>query len=79
MLGLRVLGPLVVLRDGAVIDIPGVRVHVLLSMLALNHERAVAVDELVEVLWPGEPPGPPRAPFAATSPDCVVCSVTTSS
>ena len=56
MLGLRVLGPLVVLRDGAVINVPGVRVRVLLSMLALNHDRAVAVDELVEALWPGEPP-----------------------
>ena len=56
MLGLRVLGPLVVQRDGGVIAVPGVRVRVLLSMLALNHERAVAVDELVEVLWPGEPP-----------------------
>ena len=56
MLGLRVLGPVVVHRDGVVVDVPGTRVRVLLCMLALNRGRAVVVDELVEALWPSAPP-----------------------
>jgi len=55
-LELRILGPLELVRDGIAVGLGGVKPRMLLATLALSHGRAVSVDHLIEVLWPGEPP-----------------------
>jgi DNA-binding SARP family transcriptional activator/tetratricopeptide (TPR) repeat protein len=57
----RVLGPLEVLLDGAVVPVPAGRSRTLLATLLLRPNRIVSVDELVDRLWDGEPPTPDRA------------------
>lgn len=57
----RVLGPLEVLLDGAVIPLPSGRARVLLATLLLRSNQVVPVDELVDRLWDGAPPNPSRA------------------
>jgi len=55
-LELRILGPLELVKGGVTVSVGGVKPRMLLATLALNHGRAVSVDQLVEVLWPGDPP-----------------------
>src|SRR5690349_460570 len=55
-LELRILGPLEVVKGGVTVSLGGVKPRMLLATLALNHGRAVSVDQLIEVLWPGDPP-----------------------
>jgi class 3 adenylate cyclase len=55
-LDLRLLGPLEVLRHGAGVGIGGPKPRGLLAALGLEPGRVVSVDQLVENLWPGEPP-----------------------
>ncbi len=55
-LELRILGPLEVLRDGLPLHVGGVKPRMLLATLALHHGRSVSVDQLIEVLWPTDPP-----------------------
>jgi DNA-binding SARP family transcriptional activator/tetratricopeptide (TPR) repeat protein len=55
-LELRVLGPLELLRDGTAVSLGGVKPRMLLGTLALHHGRAVSTDQLIEVLWPADPP-----------------------
>ncbi|MFE9652285.1 BTAD domain-containing putative transcriptional regulator [Micromonospora sp. NPDC006431] len=55
-LELRILGPLELLRDGVPIPLAGVKPRQLLATLALRHRRTVAVEHLIEVLWPQDPP-----------------------
>ncbi|MFJ8578589.1 BTAD domain-containing putative transcriptional regulator [Micromonospora sp. NPDC093277] len=55
-LELRVLGPLELLRDGVPIPLAGVKPRQLLATLALRNHRTVAVEHLIEVLWPRKPP-----------------------
>jgi DNA-binding SARP family transcriptional activator len=55
-LELRVLGPLELLRDGTPVALGGVKPRMLLGTLALQHGRAVSTDQLIEVLWPADPP-----------------------
>ncbi|WP_157740001.1 BTAD domain-containing putative transcriptional regulator [Micromonospora narathiwatensis] len=55
-LELRILGPLELLRDGAPVPLAGVKPRQLLATLALRNQRTVAVDHLIEVLWPQDPP-----------------------
>ncbi|WP_117208191.1 BTAD domain-containing putative transcriptional regulator [Allorhizocola rhizosphaerae] len=55
-LELRILGPLEVFRDGLPVSVGGVKPRMLLATLALHHGRAVSVDQLIEVLWPADPP-----------------------
>jgi predicted ATPase/DNA-binding SARP family transcriptional activator len=47
-----VLGPLRVTVDGATVGIPGPKRRAVLVMLALAEGRTVAVDSLVDALWP---------------------------
>ena len=55
------LGPLRVVRDdGSVIDLPRRMERRLLAALAAHHPRPVSMDELVDVLWGGVPPGSAR-------------------
>ncbi len=55
-LELRVLGPMELLKDGVPAALGGVKPRMLLGTLVLHHRRAVSVEQLVEVLWPGERP-----------------------
>jgi class 3 adenylate cyclase/DNA-binding SARP family transcriptional activator len=52
----RILGPLEVAADGRPVDLGGAKQRALLALLALNANRVVARDQLVEALWDGEPP-----------------------
>jgi predicted ATPase/DNA-binding SARP family transcriptional activator len=47
-----VLGPLRVTVDGAPVEIPGPKRRAVLVLLALAEGRTVAVDHLVDALWP---------------------------
>jgi hypothetical protein len=51
-----VLGPVVVWRDGAPVDVGGERLRTLLSLLALWAGRVVGASELIDGLWGEAPP-----------------------
>ena len=53
---IRILGPLEVLEDGRALELGGPKPRAVLAMLALNANRAVALDRLAEAVWDGEPP-----------------------
>ena len=62
MASIGVLGPLVVVGDDAApIPLRGARPRRLLALLVARLGRAVAADELVEVLWGGDLPAHPGA------------------
>ncbi|MFE7776004.1 BTAD domain-containing putative transcriptional regulator [Streptomyces sp. NPDC057445] len=52
----EVLGPLRLLVDGEPVDVPGPKRRAVLALLALAEGRIVAVDHLVDALWPSEVP-----------------------
>ena len=52
----RILGPLEVDADGRPVDLGGAKQRAMLALLALNANRVVALDQLVEALWDGQPP-----------------------
>ena len=52
----RVLGPVDVWNDGAVLPLRGAKVRELLSLLLLHRGRVVSIERLVDELWDGEPP-----------------------
>ncbi len=52
----RVLGPLEVVEGGRAVDLGGAKQRALLALLAINANRVVSRDRLVEALWEGEPP-----------------------
>jgi DNA-binding SARP family transcriptional activator len=52
----RLLGPLTVQHAGEAISVPRGKQRVLLAVLLLNANRAVAVDDIAEVLWGYSPP-----------------------
>jgi DNA-binding SARP family transcriptional activator/DNA-binding XRE family transcriptional regulator len=56
VLRLQVLGPLMVRRGDEVVDAGPPRVRALLALLALQVGEVVSRDEIVDVLWDGEPP-----------------------
>ena len=53
---LRVLGPLVVACDGRELHVAGTQRRRLLTFLASRPGRPTAVDAIVDVLWPDDPP-----------------------
>ena len=53
---LRILGPLEVRHDGAVLPLTGSKPRALLCLMCLNVNRPVRADELIEQLWNGRPP-----------------------
>ncbi|MDI6102579.1 BTAD domain-containing putative transcriptional regulator [Actinoplanes sp. NEAU-A12] len=55
-IGIGLLGPVELSRDGAVIPLSGVPQRVLLARLALAGGRPVPVTDLIEALWEGEQP-----------------------
>jgi len=52
----RILGPLEVARNGAVISIGGGKQRALLAILVLRRNEVVPTDVLIESLWSGSPP-----------------------
>ena len=52
----RVLGPLEVVEGGRAVDLGGAKQRALLALLAINANRVVSRDQLVEALWEDEPP-----------------------
>ena len=61
--GLRigVLGPLLVIRDGAPVMLPRGRTGVLLAALAMSAGRPVGTGRLTGLIWDGEQPEHSRA------------------
>ena len=51
-----VLGPLTVLRDRTAIDVPSPLLRTLLGLLALQFRQPVSAGQIVDVLWPDDPP-----------------------
>ena len=62
MIEFRLLGPLEVLRDGAVLDVAAPRQRSLLAILLAHANELVPADRLADQLWEGRPP-----PTAATA------------
>ncbi|MFR9805237.1 BTAD domain-containing putative transcriptional regulator [Pseudonocardia sp. RS010] len=56
-----VLGPLRLTVDGRPVAVPGHKRRAVLALLALAEGRAVTVDDLVDGLWPDDPPASCRA------------------
>ena len=52
----RVLGPIEVSRDGALLDLRGAKQRVLLGALLARPDEVVPVDQLIEALWGDDPP-----------------------
>jgi DNA-binding SARP family transcriptional activator/predicted ATPase len=56
MLEFRILGPLEVVADGRVLELPAAKPRGLLAILLLNANAVVAADRLIDELWGEEPP-----------------------
>ncbi len=56
----RILGPLEVANNGAVIDIGSPQQRALLAILILNVNRVVSTERILEDLWSGDPTGKER-------------------
>src|SRR5512144_1872159 len=52
----EVLGPLRLVVDGVAVDVRGPKRRAVLALLALAEGRTVAVDSLLDALWPSEAP-----------------------
>ena len=61
VLALRLLGPLSLSVDQNELDLGGTRQRVLLAMLALNANRVVPLEQLIDAVWETEPPNTARA------------------
>jgi len=57
----RVLGPLEVLRDGAVVDLGARKQRAVLALLLLNANRVVSTERLIDGLWGDAPPETARS------------------
>jgi DNA-binding SARP family transcriptional activator len=57
----QVLGDLRLLVEGQAVEVPGPKRRALLALPAKAEGRAVAVDHLVDALWPADPPPGARA------------------
>ena len=64
----RILGPVEVLRDGAVLKIGPRKQRLLLARLLLKASRVVSADQLIEDLWAGRPPSGAAKTLPPTSP-----------
>ncbi|HTW21881.1 MAG TPA: AAA family ATPase [Mycobacteriales bacterium] len=67
MLGVRLVGSFAITRDGeplGQIDLGSRKARALLKLLAVDRDRVVTVDRIVEVVWAGRPPAQPQASVA---------------
>ena len=65
MLEVRVLGPLEVRANGAALPLGTRKQQTVLAMLAVHSGRVVGIEELIDELWPADPP-PSAVPNART-------------
>jgi DNA-binding SARP family transcriptional activator len=63
----RVLGPLEVRRDGAVLPLGGAKLRALLAVLLIDAGRVVSADALIEAIWSSGAPGDARHALEATA------------
>ena len=56
-----VLGPMRLAVDGGPVDVRGPKRRAVLALLALAEGRTVTVDQVVDALWPDDPPESARA------------------
>jgi DNA-binding SARP family transcriptional activator len=61
VLALRLLGPLTLSLDDGESDLGGTRQRVVLAMLALNANRVVPIEQLIDAVWDSSPPITARA------------------
>src|SRR5258708_2850036 len=59
-LQLRLLGPVEIVAGGRVLDIGGPRQRIVLAMLALNVNRVMPVERLIDAVWDDSPPSTAR-------------------
>ena len=52
----RILGPLEISTEGRIVTVASGRERTLFLLLLLHRPHPVAVDSIVDALWPGEPP-----------------------
>ena len=57
----RILGPLEVSRDGAVVDVGARKQRAVLALLLLNANRVVSTERLIDELWGKSPPETARS------------------
>jgi YVTN family beta-propeller protein len=57
----RILGPLEVSRDGAVVDLGARKQRAVLALLLLNANRVVSTERLIDELWGDSPPDTARS------------------
>jgi DNA-binding SARP family transcriptional activator len=62
----RVLGPLEVRRDGAVLPLGGAKVRALLAVLLIYAGRVFSTDSMIEAIWSSGAPGDARHALEAT-------------
>jgi predicted ATPase/DNA-binding SARP family transcriptional activator len=60
-LRVEVLGPLRLVVDGNPVEVPGPKRRAVLALLANADGRAVSVDQIVDAVWPSDPPDASRA------------------
>jgi predicted ATPase/DNA-binding SARP family transcriptional activator len=60
-LRLSVLGPLRLVVAGTPVDVPGPKRRAVLAMLAMASPDPISAEQLVDAVWPGEPPSSGRA------------------
>ena len=60
-ISVEVLGPLRLAVDGAPVEVPGPKRRAVLALLALAEGRTVTADEVIDALWPSQPPEAARA------------------
>ncbi|MER7455808.1 BTAD domain-containing putative transcriptional regulator [Micromonospora sp. NPDC126480] len=56
LLSFDLLGPLRVRRDGGTVSLPSVKQRLVLAGLLLRPNEVVTIDELLAIVWSGEPP-----------------------
>ena len=73
---LRLLGPVELIGHDAVpVAVSAPKRRSALAALALELNRVVPVERLVDVLWDGEPPPRARTPCRVTCPRCARCCI----
>jgi DNA-binding SARP family transcriptional activator len=64
-IAIRLCGPLRIERADREVALPGRQGRLVLAFLVVNRRRAVGRDELIDLLWPDEPPAEPGEALSA--------------
>ncbi len=63
--GLKVLGPLELVVHGQTVEVSAPRKRIVLAALALNANRSVSLDQLIDAVWDTSPPETARSQIQA--------------